>query len=773
MPGWSSIIKAAQTALELENPSQRASYLATLETTSEDAARIREILHRSLDGFMATSADAGMPDDTAIVQAGDVIGQWRVTTLLGRGGMGEVWQARRADGLYDQVVALKLMRPGDAVRVLRFDEERRRLARMEHSGISRIIDGGITDAGIPFMAMEYVDGIELDRHTERLALPEILKIFVKVCDAVHHAHSKLVLHRDIKPANIMVDSAGAPRLIDFGIASSVEDDSRGGPLTIAYAAPEQLLGGALSVQTDIFALGLVLHKVLTGRLPERDASAGVEISERIRDKRDLALIVKRATATDPSGRYGSVDAFGGDIRALLERRPIEARKGQLAYRISKNLQRYPLASSLGGLSIAALITGLVSTSVMARRAAAEADRANSELVRAEFFLDRAERAAQTQSAYTDALLYVAGSLQDTERLHETLLGRASDAAAQRAEDPERAAQLAYAIGRSLVERNDFAAAVSVLEPWIEAGYGDPALVTDGKMQLARGLAYTDRTEEAVALFREVEDALASGPLALSRDRIYAAIQIGQHGRDKDALERARELLRTVQDTEASLQDRFFFLFNLHLVATRLGDFEEAYAALVGAHNLQASNPLLEVASRDQVRGSLAAFELYHKGDLARAETLAREILETSTKLGDTRRAGSGTYLLGEIEMLKGQPELAEALIRRSIEIETSFAGVDVGGLASLVEAQAAQKIFEGAEETLESAIAATDPDKTGRPLHPRLILAKAYLAAHRDDVSAAEAVLREHSFTRETAAVSVIGMQRVALLESLGVTIPD
>lgn len=177
---------------------------------------------------MSTSS-TGDPEAIGNVGAPDIgIGPWRLETLIGRGGMGEVWRARRDDGVYEQTVAVKLMQPGGPGRAARFDNERRRLAQMEHPGIARILDCGITADGIAYIAMDYVDGAPIDLYAVGRPLKETLGLLAAVCDAVHHAHTKLVLHRDLKPANILVDASGQPRLIDFGIASAVDEETPGG-----------------------------------------------------------------------------------------------------------------------------------------------------------------------------------------------------------------------------------------------------------------------------------------------------------------------------------------------------------------------------------------------------------------------------------------------------------------------------------------------------------------------------------------------------------------
>ncbi|MEL6215310.1 MAG: serine/threonine-protein kinase, partial [Pseudomonadota bacterium] len=280
MLDWERISESLNEALTLDRKSA-AEFVARVLPDGDDlsaANRLLETLYPD-SGFMLTQAGEGIEEQTRF-ETGTLVGPWRIGEIIGRGGMGEVYRAARADGLYDQSVALKIMHSTDSAINAVFERERQRLALMEHPGISRIVDGGTTDDGRPYMAMELVDGTPIDQHCSdnRLSTRERIRLVRRTCMAVSHAHGKLILHRDIKTSNVLVDSSGQPRLIDFGIAATLGDDGlRGGPLTLYCAAPEQLMGAALSAQTDVFGLGVLLHEVLLGTRPRRQKDGGMSI----------------------------------------------------------------------------------------------------------------------------------------------------------------------------------------------------------------------------------------------------------------------------------------------------------------------------------------------------------------------------------------------------------------------------------------------------------------------------------------------------------------
>jgi serine/threonine protein kinase len=323
--------------------------------------------------------------------AGDFVGPYRLVRELGRGGMGMVWLAERADGVLDRQVALKLPILSLSKRGLidRFNRERDILARLTHPRIARLYDAGVADQGQPFLAIEYVEGETIAAHCDRarFGIKPRLKLFLQVLDAVQYAHANLVVHRDLKPANILVTTAGDVRLLDFGIAKLVTEGEAqeteltriaGHVLTPDYASPEQVAGNTITTASDVYSLGVVLFELLTGERPYKlkwqtrrcleeavVADEALRPSQTVRDpdkahardttlkklcrdlKGDLDTIVLKALSKAPQERYPTVDAFAQDVGRYLSGEPVLARPENRWYRFGKFVKRNRLAVSLG------------------------------------------------------------------------------------------------------------------------------------------------------------------------------------------------------------------------------------------------------------------------------------------------------------------------------------------------------------------------------------------------------------------------------------------
>ncbi len=345
-------------------------------------------------------------------------GPYRIVRELGRGGMGVVYLAERSDGEFEQRVALKLVKRGldtDAI-LARFRRERQILARLQHRAIARLFDGGAVDDGRPYFAMEFVDGEPLAEACDRarMTVDGRLRLFLDVCAAVQYAHGQLVVHRDLKPSNILLDRAGDVKLLDFGIARLLDEEGEGPtqmtaaslrPLTPAYAAPEQLRGGAATLATDIYSLGVVLCELVSGLRPRgADASfdraptlpsalatsGGVDASSpasrarargidpaslRRRLSGDLDAIVAKALQEDPDRRYPSAEALSRDVSRHLSGLPVEAAPGSALYRARKFVSRHRFGVASVCAFTLALLAGLVGTSWQARQKAIEARKA--------------------------------------------------------------------------------------------------------------------------------------------------------------------------------------------------------------------------------------------------------------------------------------------------------------------------------------------------------------------------------------------------------------
>jgi len=401
---------------------------------------------------------------------GEHIGGFRIDSLLGEGGMGSVYRATRRGADFVQTVALKIIRGSTPTANLRdrFRRERAILASLDHPGIARFVDGGVTDAGELWFAMALIEGESIARYadTNGLGVSARVALLAEVCDAVAAAHRSLIVHRDLKPSNILVDSTGKPHLLDFGIAKLLDDadssathtDSRA--MTPHYAAPEQIRGEAVTTATDVYALGVVLFELLTGRRPfaattqtlfnvQRavleasrpslaEAAATVAVADasmvtsRPRDwlsqlRGDLEHIVERALARDPERRYASAAALADDLRRHLQGQPILARPDTLGYRASKFVQRHRWGVALSTLVVLLLLATTAVSIVQAQRADRESQRAVEAALSARTESLRAKAAAEQAQQERDAARDE-GQRQDALREHfAAVLSRASDA----------------------------------------------------------------------------------------------------------------------------------------------------------------------------------------------------------------------------------------------------------------------------------------------------------------------------------------------------------
>jgi serine/threonine-protein kinase len=353
-------------------------------------------------------------EDRATVRVGETIGVWRLVRVLGQGGMGEVFLAERADGQFAQTAALKLVRRGrehDPLLIRRFLEERRILATLAHPKVARLLDGGVTDAGLPWFAMEYVPGRPLDRYADehQLDVPARLALMEQVLGAVAYAHQNLLVHRDLKPGNIFVTDDGDVKLLDFGIAKLLGDQTASDPevtlaygriMTPEYASPEQVRGERVTAATDIYSLGAVMYQLLTGQRAHRfEKFTAAEIervvcstdpeapSHAVRALRtperprpalasDLDTIVLKALQKDPARRYASAEAMLEDLRRFRTGRPLLARPDSFRYRAGKFVGRHRVAVAGALIVMLALIAGVASTMWQAREARLEAARAD-------------------------------------------------------------------------------------------------------------------------------------------------------------------------------------------------------------------------------------------------------------------------------------------------------------------------------------------------------------------------------------------------------------
>jgi serine/threonine-protein kinase len=509
--------------------------------------------HSRVGSIVGRAVEAASPPSG---RAGAAAGPYVLVRALGEGGMGSVYVARRSDDVYAAEVAVKILKlgtvDGDAAR--RFRAERRILAELNHPCIARLLDGGMTDDGRPYLVMEYVDGPPIDVYCSENALSTrgVLELFRKVCDAVQYAHGRLVVHRDIKPANILVPSNGSPKLLDFGIAKLLADDPTTGdarltrtglrPMTPSYASPEQVQGEPVSTATDVYALGVLLYELLTGVLPyPAEATAGRTLEDAILShtpaapsvalttrpgaratsggtrnaaarslRGDLDTIALKALQKDPARRYASVEQLSDDLGRHLSGLPVRARPDTVGYRVGKFVRRNTGAVSAAALSFI-LISGLAANSAwQAERLERERD---------------AVRLERDKAAAVSAFLVGVFEASDPNQAkgvdvtaRDVLAAGRGRAMEELAATPEVQAEVMAAIGSVYSSLGDYAAADSVLtdrldrarEHWGEesAEYAD-ALLDLGSLRTRQG-----RIEEAE---RAIRGAVAIDTAALGPD----------------------------------------------------------------------------------------------------------------------------------------------------------------------------------------------------------------------------------------------------------------
>lgn len=525
------------------------------------------------------------------------IGPYRLVRELGRGGMGTVYLAERADDQYQGEVAIKLVRQGMDTEffLARFRRERQTLARLQHPNIARLLDSGTTEDGLPFIVMERVDGLPINTYCEehKLGVEPLLRLYLQVCAAVAHAHQNLVVHRDLKPGNILVDRSGTPKLLDFGICKLLLHEPGEGEtvtgaamMTPDYASPEQVRGEPITVASDIYSLGAVLFELLTGARPhviekyspqmleraiceEQIRRPSTLVSDKTKAKQlagDLDTIIGRAMQKEPARRYQSVEQFASDIRRHLEHRPITARPDTVAYRARKFVQRNGGVMA-AGLTVAAALTGGVIVSAH-----------EASVARQRFGQTRKLANALIFDLY-DRVKPLPGSLAAREAIVRTGLEYLDNLSLSSRDDGDLRAELAGAYERmGEVQGNilgshkgDTEGAKASFRKALATMVGLP---NNGPAGLARLRvyqrlgnleSYTGHKSEALRLYQEavkVGDDLAKSGLNTEARRSLAGVYDSisrvyrENGKSKESLESEKQALGLLEDAlKANPEDR--------------------------------------------------------------------------------------------------------------------------------------------------------------------------------------------------------------------------
>jgi serine/threonine-protein kinase len=749
---WRRLSPYLDQALDLSETA-RAEWLADIRSRDSALSEQLEALlqaHESIgrEGFLEAGPRL-MPGQAA--RAEDLIGAYRLLQPIGHGGMGTVWLAERSDGRFDRRVAIKF--PSVSLSphgVERFRREGNILGRQSHPHIAQLLDAGVSEAGQSYLVLEYVEGEPIDRYCDARELPiqARLRLFLDVLEAVAHAHANLVVHRDIKPSNVLVSGDGTVKLLDFGIGKLLEEHAgadlaaeltrEGGVgLTPEFAAPEQMTGGAITTATDVFALGGLLYRILTGGHPagtvpttaaamiravvdvdplrpsdivtlQGDGSADMGSVAALRSttpeklrrtlRGDLDTIVLKTLKKNPEERYGSVVALAEDLRRFLAHAPISARPDSLVYSVSRFARRNRTAVGLAILVLLATLIGVAGTLVQARAARVERDFALRQLSRAEA-INELNRFVLSDAAPSGRPFMV-----------NELLARAELVVARSQSAPADRVGLLVAIGDQYATQDQGESALRVL--------------TDA-YELSRGLAdHSTRARAACAL-------AASLARGIDLPRAEALYQEG---------------LRETTTKSQLVLDRVYCLQSGSNVAGEAGEMQKAIARVRAARQLLDESPFRsEVLQLNLTLTLAAAYTL--AGQLQDAAGTYEQAARRMTELGrdETQTAGTLFSDWGLALTLMGRPRDAVTLLRRAIDIGQDQRGDDSVSPVLLINYARALRDagkFDEASAYAERAHGlATRLGLEGTVTHALLTRARNYLA--QGDADRAEAMLDE------------------------------
>jgi eukaryotic-like serine/threonine-protein kinase len=738
--------------LLLLEPADRDAWLHELRPRepcmAEQLAALLEEHHAlSEEGFLEFGPEFPEPE----ARRGEELGAYRLVEPIGVGGMGTVWLAERGDGRFDRQVAVKF--PNVSLRghaEERFRREGNIIARLAHPHIAQLIDAGLTDTGRPYLVLEHVRGEPIDEYcnARSLGIEARLRLFLDVLAAVAHAHANLVVHRDLKPSNVLVAAEGNVKLLDFGVAKLLEEDiataqasaltrEAGVALTPEFAAPEQFTGGFVTTATDIYALGVLLYSLLTGRHPagpacsspadlvravvERDATrpsewvrpphcepgdARLKAAERgttperlhRRLQGDLDTIVLKALKKEPAERYASASAFADDLRRYLSHEPIAARPDSLHYRATRFVRRNRVPVALCVLASVAVFAGVAATLMQARTASAEREFALRQLARAEAVNEL------NQFVLSDA----APSGQPFTVTQ--LLAQAEEIIARQGGDELQRVELMISIGRQYWSHdlNDRARKV-LLEARMRAqALADPSTRARAACALASVLARGEDLEEAERLYQEGLAALPNGP-QFALDRVFC-LQCGsevarERGAFRDAVARAEKAQRTLHESPFRT-------------------------------DLQELGLLMELAESYRIAGNLHLASTSFEQAAARLGELGRD---------ETEKAGTLFNNWGVALSFLGRPLEAEQVLRRAIAISSDDRGEESVSPMLLVNYSRALRHLG---RPAEAADYAGRGFEKGRQVEHQVVMNQAQLELARDyldqgDYVRAEAMLEE------------------------------
>ena len=635
---------------------------------------------------------------------GTRLGVWQIENLIDRGGAGEVYAARRADGTFDQRAALKLLRHGAVAEASRFHIERDILARLEHPGIARLLDGGVSRDGRPYMVMEYVEGTSLTEYCDsaRLGLAGRLKLLVEVCEVVSYAHRCLVVHRDLKPRNILVTRDGRVKLLDFGVAKLLDtvaanNEQTSAPLTPDYAAPEQLTGQPITTATDAYALGVVLFELLTARkpfkptdmpvaqavravlhdqppMPSRVARSGARsaVPPRLIEG-DLDAIVAKCLRKEPEHRYETVAALERDLQRFLDDEPVTAREGARLYVLGRFLRRHRWMVAAGTSVFLALTSSLAMVSWQAHRIAEERD--------------IARRAAAREEAVRHYVTRMFRSSVAASNGGEPLSAKAMlDRTAQRVlaeyrDDPYLAGKVVETLTDLYGSLEDIEGQVPLLEGFLQqAGReADPESVALARQKFANVELQRGNTEHAAKLLALAQPFWQTDPQRYAEPRLEGMVVQGRLQRTLHDIDGSiatynaalRERIALSGKNHVETASLYNSLAIAYMSSSRFNEALNAYTEALDIHKALQSAEDLDALIMRANAGILEA----RYGRIADAESELRTAFEKQQALsGDSAAVSSAMSYYGAVLSARGRHEDAIAALRTSLKMAVQFTG---------------------------------------------------------------------------------------------------
>jgi serine/threonine-protein kinase len=785
-PEWRRVSSILDDLLERSEPEWTALVDERCAGDAELRRQVERLLsaHRRAQSFLSEPPAMATPSlleelekatEDEELAAPATVGPWRLLREIGRGGMGVVYLAERTGEQFSQRAALKLVHGGlgSAEVLARFRRERQILAGLSHPHIARLLDGGRAEDGRPYLTMEYVEGRPLTDYCREKALDveARLRLFVAICHAVQHAHGRLVVHRDLKPSNILITEAGEPRLLDFGIAKLLAKDEAETTLTRAglalmtpqYAAPEQLCGETVSTATDVYALGLILYELLTGRHPYRERSglgAGEPISRRepprpslaVADRAlsrrlagDLDTIVLMALREQPARRYASAEALARDLDRHLARLPVSARPDTFAYRARKFAGRHRSGVAVSAVAAFLLIAFAVTMAEQARRTARQRDR------------------AERVSKFLVELFSVSDPLKGGNVTAREILDRgAGRIERELAAEPEVQGDLLDTMGRVYFSIGVFDKARQLLERSVDVrsrvlGANDSRTLSSMNT-LGNVLVRAGRFDSGIRLFRETLErqrrSLGADHEATLRTMNDVAFWLGFMGRWTEAEKLHRDVLERRRRRYGELSgETVWSVSDLGVVLMSQGRYSEAKPFLEKA--IQIWRRIRAPGDPDSFKEALFRSRLasLYQGQrrYAEAEKVFADALANIRRVmgPENDHTISATKDLAVLYAVTGRYAESEKLLRKALEVSRRVLGPrHVDTLQTpywLAVVQAAQGRLEEAEKFQTEALAlqreilgAEHPDtllsmgnlgrirgKQGRPAEGRQLLTEA------------------------------------------------